>query len=263
MKPVRYFRLPIFLLLPVFLLATTLLTNSKRFVTADSVPPLDPHCTDVGPSLPPPSNDWCGCVVGSVYVGGVPRSDVTVTLSFGQESIQYVTTDAYAAEPQFEMDGRLAGAVYGDEVRLSATYRGQTISRTYRALPNPTTFRQQVNLVFPESSGSSPIAKIETISYGVNSVTLRGSGTAQADGATIVGYEWETALNSVVGTDADATFPLSLLTQTQQTVSLRVQDNLGNWSAPVSESLPLHRPLPLSTAPDLHAVDVMTDTAVS
>jgi hypothetical protein len=63
-------------------------------------------------------------------------------------------------------------------------------------------------------------------------VTFQGHGT---DDGTIQSYVWESSLDGVLGTSA--TFTSSTLSAGTHTISFKVRDNDGLWSAPATQSL--------------------------
>lgn len=219
------------------------------------------HCGDVGP-LPPYPADWCGCVWGMVYVEGQPVSGITVTLSHAGHNYSMVTIEG--DEPIFAIDGRWVSATLGSPMTLSATYNGQTITRTYHALPDPHTLEQQVNLVFPQSEGNAPTAVITDITTQIDRAILGGGGTDNDEGGSqILGYEWSSNLDGVIGTEADVNIPLSFFTQDLHLISLRVQDDEGQWSTAVSQPFDLLDLYPLFITPDLNSFTALTDTVVT
>lgn len=219
------------------------------------------HCGDVGP-LPPYPDDWCGCVWGMVYVEGQPVSGITVTLSHAGHSYSMATIEG--DEPIFAIDGRWVSATLGSPMTLSATYNGQTITRTYHALPDPHTLEQQVNLVFPQSDGNAPTAVITNITTQIDRAILGGGGTDNDEGdSQILGYEWSSNLDGVIGTEADVNIPLSFFTQDLHLISLRVQDDEGQWSTAVSQPFDLLDLYPLFITPDLNSFTSLTNTALS
>lgn len=111
---------------------------------------LGQHCYDVGP-LPGQPPDWCGCTWGAVYVDRQPIAGAQVTLLFAGQTIS-TTSQLSAIEPFpfYAMSADDLGAKYGDVVTLTVTYRGQTLTRTVRLLPD-TTGEQRASFAFSTS----------------------------------------------------------------------------------------------------------------
>jgi uncharacterized repeat protein (TIGR01451 family) len=247
---------PLYALLPVILglaLCFTLLNLTAQAQPSDP-PILAEHCGDVGPLPYPFPSDWCGCVWGAAYVNGSPQAGVTITLSQGVFSATFVTTDTYWNQPYYALDGHWIGAVRGDLMTMTATFEGQTITRTYRAFPNPATMEQQMNLVFPTGAGDPPNATLSRATFNVGDLELSGEGTDNdEDGQAILGYQWRSDVDGVIGTEQTAVLPLTDLTPTAHIISLRVQDDEGEWSSPVTLTLPLHLLHPLAAWPPLNS----------
>lgn len=112
---------------------------------------LGQHCYDVGP-LPEQPPDWCGCTWGAVYVEGQPVAGAQVTVQFGNQTLSTTSRLAVAeAYPYYALSAEQLSAKYGDIVTLTATYRGQALTRTVRLLPNSTSGEQQASFAFPAS----------------------------------------------------------------------------------------------------------------
>ncbi len=112
---------------------------------------LGQHCYDIGP-LPQPPPDWCGCTWGAVYVDRKPVAGAQVTLTFAGRSLTTVSRlSAVEPYPYYALNADELGARHGDVVTLSVRYRGQTLTRTVRLLPDGVSGEQQVSFVFPAS----------------------------------------------------------------------------------------------------------------
>jgi uncharacterized repeat protein (TIGR01451 family) len=176
-----------------------------------------------------------------------------------------VTTDEFWEEPLYAMDGRLVGAELGDWMTVTTEYNSLVVSRTYRAIPDPATLEQRVNLVFPEGGGTPPTASVQAPEIEIGDVRLTGTGIDNDEnGQSVLGYEWTSDLNGVIGTEAIVTVPLAMLSAELHTLELRVQDDEGQWSAPVPQSLDLSALLPvqLAPAPNTHQAQATTPTTI-
>jgi len=132
--------------------------------------PLNQHCYDVGP-LPEQPPDWCGCTWGAVYVDGAPAVGASVSLTFGSGTVITATRPGPGESfPYFGLHADALGARYGDVVTLTATYSGQTLTRTVRLLPD-TTREQQVTFAFEASGHWEHWAALP----GIQSLAVRGS----------------------------------------------------------------------------------------
>jgi hypothetical protein len=90
--------------------------------------------------------------------------------------------------------------------------------------------------------GSPPTAQIVevaplTLTLGTT-LTLSGeSGDGDEGGAQIVGWDWSSSLDGPLCTSASCTLPYDLFTPGVHSITLRVQDDEGVWSAPVTEAV--------------------------
>ncbi|MCP4537502.1 MAG: DUF11 domain-containing protein [Chloroflexi bacterium] len=249
-------------------LALCFLFSSITIQAQPSDPPiLGEHCGDVGPLPSPIPSDWCGCVWGAVYVEGIPMDGVTVTLSYAGSAITFVTTDFYWDEPYYALDGHWLGASYGDLVTLTAMYNGQTITRTYRTFPNPVTKEQQINLIFPDAAGSPPSVTAAEATYphlGYVQLVAKGVDNDE-NGDIILGHEWLSDQDGVIGTEPTVTLPIADLTAAAHTLNLRVQDDEGEWSIPVTRHLDLHllHLVQVSPSSNAHTVPVTASIVIT
>jgi hypothetical protein len=117
--------------------------------------PLGRHCGDVGP---PPPSDYCGCTWGEVLYRGQPVAGAVITLSFGSGVATTVTHFTALKSPYFDITGRDLGARRGDLVTLTATFAGQTVTRTIRAWPDANGEQHITLALEPISKPRSPTA---------------------------------------------------------------------------------------------------------
>ncbi len=133
-------------LLIAFALATALFST----VAAQQIMPQDvhlpaSHCIGVGPTGGPISlvtpidladPTFCGCTWGEVYYRGQPVAGAQITLTFGQ-AITTTTTKKNDAAPTavFVQPAKGLGAKRGDTLTLTASFAGQSVTRTFRAQP--------------------------------------------------------------------------------------------------------------------------------
>ncbi|MBN1139789.1 MAG: hypothetical protein JXM73_24675 [Anaerolineae bacterium] len=116
---------------------------------ADEEIPLGLHCGAVGPT-PIGEPDFCGCTWGEAYFHGQPVSGALVTMAFGGRVVTNVThLTALEPAPYYGLTGHDLDARRGDMLTLTASFAGQTITRTIRAWPEDG-LEQHVALVFPE-----------------------------------------------------------------------------------------------------------------
>jgi len=111
---------------------------------------------------------------------------------------------------------------------------------------------------------------IATINYihpnpaqpGQDTVAFAGSGSDQDEGgAAIVAWEWASSLDGVLSTQEDFLLPASNLSVGTHTISFRVQDDEGEWSAPVIRSLQVGDVLPTLTINDVTILEGNAGTA--
>ncbi|MBN1593587.1 MAG: SUMF1/EgtB/PvdO family nonheme iron enzyme [Candidatus Coatesbacteria bacterium] len=91
-----------------------------------------------------------------------------------------------------------------------------------------------------EGPGSSPTAHIDSIypdpaTQGEDTVQFRGHGE-DSDG-WIQGYEWSSSYDGILSTDEDFSMEASSLTVGTHTISYKVRDNDGLWSAEATQEL--------------------------
>lgn len=112
---------------------------------------LGQHCYDVGP-LPEQPPDWCGCTWGAVYVDRKPVAGAQVTVMFAGRALTAASRlSAVEPFPFYALSARELGAKYGDVVTLTVTYRGESLARAVRLLPNGASGEQQASFAFPAS----------------------------------------------------------------------------------------------------------------
>jgi hypothetical protein len=85
-------------------------------------------------------------------------------------------------------------------------------------------------------------------------LTLSGGGQDDDEGgAYVVGWDWSSSLDGPLCTSASCTLPYSLFTPGVHSVALRVQDDEGVWSVPVTGMVVVTQPwrvyLPLVLGP--------------
>ncbi|MEW6053667.1 MAG: PKD domain-containing protein [Nitrospirota bacterium] len=94
----------------------------------------------------------------------------------------------------------------------------------------------------PVSTNSPPTAYIDSITPNPanpgQTVSFSGHGT-DSDG-TIAAYQWSSNINGLLSTES--AFSSSTLSAGTHTISFRVQDNEGAWSAPVAQTLQVGAP---------------------
>ena len=125
-------------------------------------------------------------------------------------------------------------------IYLFDSYGSVTITATSEVLPGgriASTCADAISFI-SVSGNIPPSAFIDSIlpnSADVGEeVTFTGYGE-DADG-TIAGYRWESSIDGILN-DTDAVFTDSTLSEGTHTISFTVQDNEGEWSAPVEETL--------------------------
>lgn len=111
--------------------------------------PLGLHCRGVSPI-----EDWCGCTWGAVFYHGRPITNAQVTINYGTGIVQGSTLfDTQECYPYYGLDGAGIGLSRLDVFTVTATYKGQSVSRTVRAVPD-NSGEQQVNLILDDVDGS-------------------------------------------------------------------------------------------------------------
>ncbi len=115
--------------------------------------PRGQHCGDGGPIGKP---DYCGCTWGEVYYRGQPVTGAGLTLTFAGQEVSDVVSLRNAGElPFYSVTGYNLGARRGDLITLTATFAGEVMSRTIRAVPDESG-EQHVVFVFPERGAFAP-----------------------------------------------------------------------------------------------------------
>ncbi len=202
--------------------------------------PLPNNCSGISePGEEPPV---C-CAFGYVYYNGVVVAGAQVVIQ-SAGGVFTTTTDTGAAsiDPYYANDLSDAplGVSPGDTITLTAMYSGATASTVYQVAAGG----QQVDVVIPAAEGDQP--PIGTINYihpnpaGQRSdmVTFAGSGMdGDVGGIGIVAWEWSSDLDGDLSTQENFQMEASGLSAGTHTISFQVQDNEGDWSAPVGRTL--------------------------
>ena len=202
--------------------------------------PLPNDCQGIsGEGQPPPV---C-CVFGYVYFAGAPVDGaqvviqsagavLTTTTSSGTTSLDPHCANALSDPP--------LNVVLGETITVTATYSGATTSTVHQVAGKG----QQVDVVIPIAGGDQP--PIGTINYvhpnvakqRTDTVVFAGSGADGDDaGAGVVAWEWTSDLAGVLSTQEDFRVEAYSLVTGTHTISLRVQDDEGNWSVPLARTL--------------------------
>jgi len=113
-----------------------------------------------------------------------------------------------------------------------------------------------VDRLLPDAlPGNPPAAQIDTV-YPLTlrpglTLTLRGSGSG---GSAITAWDWTSNRDGPLCAQADCALPADLFSAGSHTITLRVQNTRGLWSAPVAtvvnvtKSLSVYLPLVVRTA---------------
>ncbi|MEM7536496.1 MAG: clostripain-related cysteine peptidase [Chloroflexota bacterium] len=131
----------------------------------------------------------------------------------------------------------------GDTVTLTAIYEGRTVTGSFTARPGT----MQFDIVFPSSSAISntnvdamPIATISYVNpkdvYHTEDISLGGRGADPDSTNEIVAYRWMHE-ETILSTEASFEWEAAFLPLGTQTIIFQVQDNEGNWSAPVEQNV--------------------------
>jgi hypothetical protein len=91
-------------------------------------------------------------------------------------------------------------------------------------------------------SGAPPVAQIDAVSPLTLTVgatlTLSGQGVdGDEGGAGIVSWDWSSSLDGPLCTSPSCTLPHRLLSPGTHSATLKVQDDEGMWSVPVTETV--------------------------
>jgi len=106
------------------------------------------HCGDAGPIAL--SASWCGCTWGAVVADGVSVSNADIKLSIGGQTITRTTALASSDPfPIYDLHADVISATYGSLATVTASYQGNTLTRTVRLVPN-INGEQLLNFVFPQ-----------------------------------------------------------------------------------------------------------------
>jgi len=210
---------------------------------------------------------------GTSYTGTWPLSGATDP--YGASSLWSRNGTTYT----FSMSGQAAGSYEvfmwwsgyssrASSVPVAINYTGGTASTTVNQQQNPgqwnslgtyyfdgsgsvtitaatgdalSTCADAVKFTFV-SGNAAPTATIDSITPNPaspgESITLTGHGT-DTDG-TITAYEWTSSMDGAIG--AAASFSTSTLSEGTHTITFRVKDNEGSWSAGLTASLVVGTP---------------------
>ena len=130
------------------ILGLLLQANPTQPTWAKPLHPNGQRCKDLGPLTDVTA--WCGCTWGAVFVDGAPVAGAQVTLAASNRVITKTTvitnTESFAT---YDLHADAIGAKYGDVATATASYRGTTITRTLRLIPN-IDGEQLLNFVMPQ-----------------------------------------------------------------------------------------------------------------
>ena len=214
--------------------------------------PLGQHCPEVGP-VPLLPNNFCGCTWGAVYVDGDAVAGAHITLTFQGRSITSTThLGSGALYPIYTAEAYTLGARLGDEVVISATVGAQTLTRTLRLAPNNDA-EQQAGFAFPPSFFPSPLSQPSIVTAAITPARVtRGPSTSIVFSATttqngsadydLIGYEWRSTLDGVLGSEPEFELPTALITLGTHTITVRSLDAAARWSQLQEISLTIDAP---------------------
>ncbi len=229
----------------ILILAAVVAAGATSFAPtspADTPGPLPNDCQDVtGVGEDPPV---C-CAFGYVYYDGMPVTGAQVTIQGPGGSLPTTTSTGSASTAAYYRTSLSAAPLTvspGETITVTATYSGSTGSAVYQA----TAGGQQLDIVIPQAGSQPPIGTINYIypnpaRPGVDTVAFAGSG-ADADGGSIAAWEWTSSLDGALSTQENFLRPAANLLAGTHTISLRVQDNEGQWSEPVMRTLNVGQP---------------------
>ena len=142
--------------------------------TSASTQPQGQHCGDGGPLGDP---EYCGCTWGEVVFRGQAVAGAVLTLTFAGQTVTDVVAHYTPDElPYYSLTGHDLGAKRGDVITLTASFAGEVVTRTIRALPDDDG-EQHVVLAFPEREAFVPYLDIGyTRTLAVDGSTLWAGG---------------------------------------------------------------------------------------
>ena len=124
--------------------------------------------------------------------------------------------------------------IWGDEVNITLIVNGKPSAIINSILPNP--------------------AKVGT------DIIFTGSGT---DDGTIVLYNWTSSIDGPIHTGPNASFTTDSLSLGEHTITLRVQDDLGAYSNPITLALSVRTEIVGNTVPQVEIIGPGQDEDVS
>lgn len=198
--------------------------------------PLPDDSINVGPPGDP--NELC-CLGGYIYADGKPVSNPNVTLRTATGMTRPATIRSTGVYSYFSLDLTFPDLALkvGDSVDLMATVNDTSHTRAYVIQPGT----QQVDLVIPNDTGyTRPIATINQHSHiGVididETLTLQGSGQDSDSTPGIQAYEWRSdRVAALLGNSATLSINAAQLGLGRHQITLRVQDEEGEWSQPIA-----------------------------
>ena len=197
-----------------------------------------PDTTPVILPTPQPVSPEDVMLGGVVYIGGLPATDATVTIS--KDGLSASTT-VDSLNGTYEFDGttilnNMLNASYGDEVTLTVTHSGDPYSYTVRANADPFVGSQRVDLPVPTGTGTDPVAEVNESKVESNGRELEFVFDGEGSSADVIMGEW--SINGeVIATGFTGSIYHYVLEPQRQDVAFRVQDRFGNWSAPVTQQM--------------------------
>lgn len=175
---------------------------------------------------------------GYVYVNGAPVAGATVTIRDSRGKTLVARTEAQEEElpPYYLQSLATLGIKKGSTILITATFGGQTTPEIrYKLEPG----LQQLDLLLSGSGTfTKPIATVNYRSlfetfYTDENLVLKGSGQDTDSTNQIKAYRWTVNGIAVKGSKPIIKINGEKSTPGSYTITFSVQDNEGEWSAPV------------------------------
>ncbi|HPD47145.1 MAG TPA: PKD domain-containing protein [Anaerohalosphaeraceae bacterium] len=203
------------------------LEGSVTIIAADTTP--TSYCADAVRFTLLQGNETPTAVIDSITPNPAKTGQTVTFTGHGSDSDGSIV--AYRWESS--IDGPLSNAASFSSALLSLG----THTITFAVQDNAGLWSTPVSKTLMVTTDAAPTAVIDSISPNPASVgqTVTFSGHGSDPDGSIVAYRWESSINGILSGAAD--FSSSTLSQGTHEITFTVQDNAGQWSAPVSRTL--------------------------
>lgn len=151
-------------------------------------------------------------------------------------------TDTDGTISAYEWKSSINGTIGSTSSFTTSSLSAGTHTISFRVQDNSGTWSNTVTQQLNINTNAAPTASITSITPNpaTQGQTISFVGTGTDSDGTISAYEWKSNISGTIG--STASFTTSSLSVGTHTISFRVQDNSGNWSAAVTQQLVISTP---------------------